>query len=1008
MDNVQPGQMLGPYRIIAQVGEGGMATVYKAYHAGTDRYVAVKVLPPEFARSQSFKGRFQQEARLIASLEHPHILPIHDVGESDGVHFFVMRFLDTGTLTNRMEAGQLSLAEIDRLFSQITEALGYAHQRGIVHRDIKPSNVLIDARGDVFLTDFGIAKILEGGSSKFTTTGAITGTPAYMSPEQAQGDAVDQRSDIYSLGIVLYEMLTGRVPFEAETPLAVALKHISAPLPLPTALNPSIDPEIEKVVLKALAKDRNDRYANCAELLAAWRQAYATATAPGRAAAIKNRTPPKVANATKVGSLTGAAVASATGPQPALPQKSGLPTGVIVAIGAGVLLLVCLGVLATGGLLFNFINGGLLPGSKTSTPVALVGPGDATPDTSVNAEATPGPSGSAPAPASLPPITPTAVDSPWRSWAGGNTIYNIIPNGDTLFSLGPGALTEWNMADGSVVRQMTTQDGLPGDPNDLVTGPDGSVWISTVRGLARYQNNKLTLYGSDDMGSSTVGPLLRLHDGRILAGTLYSSEAGQGLLIFENNKWSVWPSFPSVSPDTDGSLSTSVYTLLETPENGLWVGTNNGLGFWDGKTWKIFSKADGLPENAVIHLSFDRKGQLLIGTIAGAALYDGQKITAFSTDKGPSYRVYGITQDEAGRYWFAASGGVFRYDPSADTWKLWNTTDSALLSYDSFGGQFLSDGRYLIGTEGNGLVFFNENGPDTNWKVPNMLTAGGEYLGLGLAPDDKLWAGGNLAIDVLDLKSETWQTTRQDTDGAPLDFDPQGNLWMSHTSPASLSIAAPDGTLTELGERQGLAADQEVYGVAFAADGTTWLATASGLAKFDGQTVTTVNTGQELGLPSAVVRHVFITSDGSVWVTGEKLLAQRKPDGSVETFKAGKPFESDDTYIWTLREDKQGTIWVGTNDYGVYSYSAGTWKRFTQGDPGVTLPSPTVYKIGLAPDGSLWFATYAGLAHYADGKWSSIKAGADTYLSPVINDLYISADGTIYLATQGGISRYKP
>ncbi|MEK6574150.1 MAG: serine/threonine-protein kinase, partial [Chloroflexota bacterium] len=218
MDNVQPGQQLGPYRIINQIGQGGMATVYKAYHAAMDRYVAVKVLPRQLAESKEFMGRFQQEARTIANLEHPHILPVHDFGESGGITYFVMRFLDTGTLKERIAAGSLSLAEVDRLFTQLADALGYAHQRGVVHRDIKPSNVLVDARGDVFLTDFGIAKLMEG-AAQFTATGAITGTPAYMSPEQARGEKLDQRSDIYSLGIVLYEMVTGRVPFEAETPL---------------------------------------------------------------------------------------------------------------------------------------------------------------------------------------------------------------------------------------------------------------------------------------------------------------------------------------------------------------------------------------------------------------------------------------------------------------------------------------------------------------------------------------------------------------------------------------------------------------------------------------------------------------------------------------------------------------------------------------------------------------------------------------------------------------------
>ena len=202
-NNLQPGQMLGPYRIISQVGQGGMATVYKAYQPSMDRNVAIKVLPGQLAESREFTARFQQEARIIARLEHPHILPVFDYGESGGVSYFVMRYLEAGTLKTKMEAGTLSWNEIDRLFTQLAEALGYAHSQGVIHRDLKPANALVDSQGNLFLTDFGIAKLLESASPRLTQTDAIMGTPAYISPEQAKAVKVDQRSDIYSLGIIL-------------------------------------------------------------------------------------------------------------------------------------------------------------------------------------------------------------------------------------------------------------------------------------------------------------------------------------------------------------------------------------------------------------------------------------------------------------------------------------------------------------------------------------------------------------------------------------------------------------------------------------------------------------------------------------------------------------------------------------------------------------------------------------------------------------------------------------
>jgi serine/threonine protein kinase len=336
MDTIQPGQMLGPYRIINQIGKGGMATVYKAYQASVDRYVAVKVLPSQLAESKEFAARFQQEARFIARLEHPHILPVFDYGESDGVAYFVMRYLEAGTLKEKMIEGRpLPLNEIDKIFTQLAEALSYAHGRGIVHRDLKPANALIDSQGNVFLTDFGIAKLLESASPRLTQTDAILGTPAYISPEQAQSHSVDQRSDIYSLGIILYEMVTGSVPFVAETPLAVLFKHISDPLPPPSLVKPDVPASIEKVILKALEKNPQNRFATAAEFVAAWKRAMEeketlaqpTTLPPSSPVSASNQVQPRPAPAARTRS------------------KAARPTGWII----GCLALLCL-VFSVGGI----------------------------------------------------------------------------------------------------------------------------------------------------------------------------------------------------------------------------------------------------------------------------------------------------------------------------------------------------------------------------------------------------------------------------------------------------------------------------------------------------------------------------------------------------------------------------------------------------------------------------------------------------------------------------------
>lgn len=262
------GKQLSSYQIVAPLGEGGMAAVYKAYQPGMDRYVALKILPRHFARDPQFVARFEQEAKVLAKLQHPHILPVFDYGEADGYTYIVMPFLQSGDLTDLLKGQPLSLAQTGRIISQIGDALDYAHSQGLIHRDVKPSNVLLDERGNCLLTDFGIAKIVES-SSNLTATGGILGTPAYMSPEQGLAQKLDGRSDIYSLGIMLYELATGRVPYQAETPMAVVIKHMNDPLPPPRQVNSALPEAVERVILKALAKQPENRYATAGEMVRA-------------------------------------------------------------------------------------------------------------------------------------------------------------------------------------------------------------------------------------------------------------------------------------------------------------------------------------------------------------------------------------------------------------------------------------------------------------------------------------------------------------------------------------------------------------------------------------------------------------------------------------------------------------------------------------------------------------------------------------------------------------------
>ncbi|MGD9215317.1 MAG: PEGA domain-containing protein, partial [Desulfobacteraceae bacterium] len=267
------GKQLGAYQIAAPLGVGGMATVYRAYQPKMERYVALKVLGRHFSGDPEFVSRFSQEARLIAQLEHPNILPIYDFGESDGYTYMAMRLVKGGSLADKLlKHGKLELTQINRIITQVGGALDYAHEKKVIHRDLKPGNVLIDEFGSCLLTDFGIAKIIET-TSHLTHTGGILGTPFYISPEQGSGKQIDNRSDIYALGVVLYHMTVGDVPYKADTPMAVVFKHVHDPLPFPRQQAPDLPEPIEQIILKALAKSPNDRYSTANQLVNAFQSA---------------------------------------------------------------------------------------------------------------------------------------------------------------------------------------------------------------------------------------------------------------------------------------------------------------------------------------------------------------------------------------------------------------------------------------------------------------------------------------------------------------------------------------------------------------------------------------------------------------------------------------------------------------------------------------------------------------------------------------------------------------
>ena len=993
------GKRLGAYQLIEQIGQGGMATIYKSYQPSMDRYVAVKVLPSHFTQDETFSARFMQEARTLARLEHPHILPVHDYGEQEGITYLVMRYIEAGTLKDLVaRQGPLDLREAERIIDQVGRALSYAHSQGVVHRDIKPSNVLIDERGDAFLTDFGIAKLVAG-TAQFTTTGAIVGTPAYMSPEQGLGESVDARSDIYALGVVLYEIVTGQVPFEAETPLAVLLKHVNDPLPPPRQIKQDLPESVERVILKAMAKSPEDRFQTADEMVDALHRAVAGVAIAAPVAPI--------AVETAVADVRVGATADATVRQPIVARKSvesparpRIFPWVLVLGGMAVLTVAAIGAILL--LTRSDDSGPKTPfaqetqaASATESAIALAKTASA-----VAIEVSPTalqPTHTPTEPPPTPDLVVVPTDDPtvqgenvyppgWTSFTNSNSVTELALQDGHLWAGGDGGLVRWNLQDGGY-EKYGIADGLPSNNvNDLLVDPAGILWIATDAGVGRFDGQSWRTFDeTDGLDTQWVQSLAIDDEGHLWAGTAYGE---QGLNVYDGKGWAP-PPIPPLPVEYP-----SVNMIVMNEDVGILVGLDwEGLAAYEGGEWERITSDDGLISDQVYSLLL-LENEVFIGFDIGAMRIDLETGDWEPIPQLEYYGIYAIHQARDGSLWFVGPGGATRYDPELGDWQqfdsgpqefsywavtsivedeqaLWLGTHEGVASYDGAGWDaWVTDDElggnsvYAIRQDGSGALWFvhgdgnglsRYNAADGTWQHFGEAEGALDWLSLpGVDADGHLWIG-----DYGELK---WFN-----DG----------LWQSFT-PSELE-------------------DVGIYAIEFDSDNVQWLVTDSGVIRYDPATVEWTAYSESDHPVLEDVTAGLVTQDGTVWLGGTDGLVRFDGVDWVASDVSGSTPE----WVDDMAEAPDGSLWV-TADGELHHLDGGQWSSFSWPGGG------WLESIAVAPDGAVWVG-HEGLGRLdpATGTWQVFSTD-DGLAHQEVRAIYVTPDGVVWVGTQGGVSRYVP
>ena len=684
------GQHLGPYEITEAIGSGGMANVYRAVQPSIGREVAIKVLPGHFLQDRTFLERFNREVKVIAKLQHPHILPVIDYGEQDGTPYIVMAFMPGGTLTDRIPAGGMSLDEASRLVDQIAQGLDYAHEQGIIHRDFKPSNVLIDRKGNAYLADFGIARMAEGTGA--LTGSGVVGTPAYMAPEISMPGGITPLLDVYALGVTLYQMLTGNHPFSADTPMGVMMAHAVQPIPDIRVQRRDLPDDVQAIISRAMSKNPAERYQSAGELAADLRAvAHGSPPATRPAEMFPDTVPMSFPPATETELAGSSPMPTATVPAPtpttqAKPGK-GIPWA-LIAVGVGVLIVVVVGIalLSSGGLPF-LASAPPTDESSTESPSGS----EATEESSGG--------GSEPSTDEAPPVQGGGsltlnLSQEFHAEQGEVYSFAFSPDGSRMLTGQNDTLTVWDVASGEVLFEPPA-GGEEGRIPAVGFSRDGSLMSASID----FCNNLYDASNGEYLRDlCEIGPHVQAldfsPDGTHIAGGSGGGVVGVWDVPSENSE-PIW--------QTD-EMFGDIHDVSYSPDGSFIAsgGQDQTVRIWDAEDGEELIALEG-PESDVWDVDFSPDGTKI------AAASDDGKVWVWEVESGDlietfdgdDSRLFSVAFSPDGTRIAAGSehGNIFIYDENGEGLPGFDAHDAPITQL-----QWMSDGSALVSSGLDGRV----------------------------------------------------------------------------------------------------------------------------------------------------------------------------------------------------------------------------------------------------------------------------------------------------------------